>query len=72
MCLSVQELLPAKLKSLKEARRTMMTKQERMRQGKEEETRLEIRTFKAARLGLGSNKAIPSIAVGGITLVRLG
>ena len=50
----------------------MMTKQERMRQGKEEETRLEIRTFKAARLGLGSNKAIPSIAVGGITLVRLG
>ena len=75
-CLGDQELSPAKLKSMEETSKIMKAKQERMRQAKEEKTRLEIRRFKAARLclgnklrrfkasrlHLGSNRAISSIA----------
>ena len=61
-CPSVQELPPSKLKSLEEARRIMLAKQDRMRQVKEEETRLQVSRFKAARLRLNHNKGTPSIA----------
>ena len=70
-CPSVQELPQSKLKSLEEATRIMMARQDRMRQVKEEEVRLEVNRFKAARLRLNHNKAIPGIDIGGIVLVRL-
>ena len=42
-----------------------------MRQVKEKETQVDIGRFKAATFWLGSNKAIPIMATGGIVWVRL-
>ena len=62
---SVQELPPTRLKSLAEARRFLMVKQEKMRQIRREELRLEIDRFKQGNLKLGHNKKISDISLGG-------
>ena len=66
---TVQHLPKTKLRSLAEARRLMVIKQERMKEVLMENTRLEVKRFRAGNLKLGKNKSSPQIQVGSVVML---
>ena len=66
---TVQHLPKTKLRSLAEARRLMVIKQERIKEVLMENTRLEVKRFRAGNLKLGKNKSSPQIQVGSVVML---
>ena len=67
----VQKLPENSLRSLADARRSMVVRQEKLREMAVEEIRRSKHRFKTGRLKLGKNKSSPSIEVGGVVLLSL-
>ena len=67
----VQELPEHNLRSLGDARRTMLENQEKLRELAVEEIRRSKSRFKAGKLKLGKNKSSPTVEVGSVVLLTL-
>merc|ERR1711984_41532 len=67
----VQSLPEHNLRSLADARRTMIVRQEKLKELAIEEIRSSKSRFKSGRLKLGKNKSSPIIEVGGVVLLEL-
>ena len=67
----VQRLPEHDLRSLADARRTMIVRQEKLKELAVEEIRRSKSRFKSGRLKLGKNKSSPMVEVGGVVLLTL-
>ena len=67
----VQNLPEHGLRSLADARRSMIVRQEKLRELVTEEIRSSKSRFKSGTLKLGKNKSSPSVTVGGVVLLSL-